>query len=557
MIQKRLYAPLAFLFVGMALLLMPTTRVQAQVSTICFYEEIEGEINNVNLSQTYIFTATGQHTVTVEMEVLSGSLDPLLEVYSEETGERIAVATNIMLGGQYIAKIFNLRVSEGDYSIIASRVGGERGNTTGNYKLLVDVGGSEDVLELEQVHFDGIVSGGGNLFDGDFATGYLTDVDRNDNRGVWDLWYFSGSAGDLVTITFSSNVGLRDSSNLIYLSLWEYDALVNLEDSSANLAREFIDSTSETISLRISNFRLPTTGRYVVYAGLCEGGSDGRCYGDGDSSVIEDITYSLNILGSGGQRPDISCTTPVSTIDLASAPLDELGVEPNTVVLNNDPNSQGMIDDENPINYFAFAAQEGNLVTITMTRTSDDLIPLLGVQNSNGDLLDRETADLSERRAVMNFLVPETGWYVIIATREDIDEGTTSGGYQLQFAGSSFIGETAAAPDIGVTATVVRSGQVAEGDISDGQVTFYYLISLDRDEEITLTMRRTTGDLEPVVAMMDTDLSVIERGLPDLAGRTSTLTFTAPTRGWYVIATTRDDAEAGTSAGGFALQIGE
>src|SRR5690606_9621658 len=141
---------------------------------------------------------------------------------------------------------------------------------------------------------------------------------------------------------------------------------------------------------------------------------------------------------------------------------------------------------------------------------SDDLIPLLGVQDSNGELLDRETADLSERRAVMNFLVPQTGWYVVIATREDVDEGTSSGSYQLEFAGSSFIGESAAAPDIGVTATVARSGQVAEGDISDDQVTFYYLISLERDEEITLTMRRTTGDLEPVVAMMDTDCSAGE-----------------------------------------------
>jgi hypothetical protein len=131
----------------------------------------------------------------------------------------------------------------------------------------------------------------------------------------------------------------------------------------------------------------------------------------------------------------------------------------------------------------------------------------------------------------MNFLVPQTGWYVVIATCEDVDEGTSSGSYQLQFAGSSFIGESATAPDIGVTTTVVRSGQVAEGDISDDKITFYYLISLERGEKITLTMRRTTGDLEPVVAMMDTDLSVIERGRPDLAERTSTLTFTALTQG--------------------------
>lgn len=559
MFQNRsLYVALAFLFVSMILILTPNTRVQAQVSTICFYEEVEGEINNANPSQSYIFTATGQHTITIEMEVISGTLDPYLEVYSESTGQRLSVASNIMLGDQPLAKIFNLAVSRGDYEIIAGRVGGERGSSTGTYRLILNVGGPEIMEE-----HDGNVTGGGNLFDGDTVRGYIADSDTTNNAGESDRWFFDGRQGNLVSVVLSSEDTVS-KSHVFSLFLFRYEDIFETENArySSNLAVDWVNDNPDPhgIDLRLSNVRLPQDGRYVLVVRLCYESfslfdDDTYTCNDNDISGDTHVAYTMTLLGSGVSRPEIECIMPVSTINLMSAPLGELGVEPDTLVLNNEPSTQGRINDETPISYFVFASQQGDLVTVTMNRTSDDLIPLLGVQDSNGDLLDRETADLSGRGAVMNFLVPETGWYILVVTREDVDEGTSSGSYHLQFTGSSFMGESAAAPNIGVTATVARSGQVAEGDISDDQVTFYYLISLERDEEITLTMRRTTGDLEPVVAMMDTELSVIERGRPDLAGRTSTLTFTAPTRGWYVIAATRDNAEAGTSAGGFALHI--
>jgi len=544
--QRRYSFITSILFIVVFLLWTDAYIVHAQTHTICFYEEVQGEIDNVTFSQTYVFTVTGQNTVTIEMEVLSGDLDPYLEVYSEATAQRLSVVTNIRLDGSKLAKIFNLQLTPGDYSIVASRVGSEQGISSGTYRLLLDIGGPETMEDLER-----LVSGGGNLFDGDTSVGYFLDsAPTDDNRD--DLWYFTGSARERLTVIIESP---NPMPNLMIVQLRPVDDVTsenpgNLPDP---IAATFITSQEAGFQLRLGNVIIPQNGRYVISVKICRDAGN-RC-SDYNDDYDAQIRYTINLIGSGGQRPEIICTTPVSTIDLTTAPFDDLGVEQNTLILNNEPTAQGTISDDLPVNYFAFAAQANDLVTITLTRTSDDLIPLLGVQNMNRELLDRETADLSERRAVMNFLVPETGWYVVIVTREDIEDGITSGSYQLQFAGSSFVGESAAAPDIGVTATVIRAGQVADGEISNTTVTFYFLISLNRDEEITLTMRRTTGDLEPVVAVMDTDLSIIERGRPDLAGRTSTLTFTAPIRGWYVIAATRDNAEAGTSSGGFALQI--
>ena len=144
--QRKLLFLLPLLF--LTLVFVPD-KTFAQEQTICFYEEVEGEINDENPSQSYVFTASGQHTVTIEMAIISGSLEPLLEVYTQETGERIAVSTNVMLGGQPIAKLFNLRLTAGDYLILASRIGADSGNTNGRYRLTLDIGGSD--LDFAQI----------------------------------------------------------------------------------------------------------------------------------------------------------------------------------------------------------------------------------------------------------------------------------------------------------------------------------------------------------------------------------------------------------------------
>lgn len=512
---------------------------------VCFLTWYNGIITDEQPIQEFIVDATGAEYMTVTMKATSGDLDPFIEVHDEETGDRVANATNIWLGSDRIAKVFNLPVGAKNYIISASRIRKETGTTTGGFSLYLDIGGPEEMFTLE-----GNVTGGGNMFDGDIVEGYLRDINIGNNAGEGDRWYFEGNTGDIVTINLNTSHSLRSYSNAVSLELTTLDRYVSQDESISETMVSGGDNASTQLSLL--NQRLPVDGRYVVLVSLRNSSSFG-----GDIADDEQFAYTLEMLGSGESRPTITCSVPIAAVDLSNPPYEQLGLSVDTNVLNNVRSMQDEVSDSDLIQSYAFAANAGDLVTVTMTRTSGDLIPLIGVQDINGDLLDRETADLSGRRAVMNFLVPDNGWYVILATREDVDDGTTSGAYLLDFEGSSIASDPSAVPppDIGLVATVVERGQVIETTISDENHIEYYLISAQSDDTISIEMRRTTGDLDPFVAVLDTDLSVLVRGNPNLAGNISSLIFTAPSNGWYVIAATRDGAEGGSSIGDFSLKL--
>jgi hypothetical protein len=168
----------------------------------------------------------------------------------------------------------------------------------------------------------------------------------------------------------------------------------------------------------------------------------------------------------------------------------------------------------------------------------------------------RARADLSGRQATLEVTIPATGWYAVLATREDVEEGTSSGNFVLGFEGSTAeVGGIGAMPDIGESTTPISQGQVAEGELSNEAYVSYYLISLTEGQGIMVTMQRTSGDLEPFVAVMSADLDVLERGRPNLAGTESALAFKPEAEGWYVIAATRADFDAGTTIGGYSIRV--
>jgi YVTN family beta-propeller protein len=90
---------------------------------------------------------------------------------------------------------------------------------------------------------------------------------------------------------------------------------------------------------------------------------------------------------------------------------------------------------------YSFDAQEGDVVTITMTRTSGNLRPEVAIGDLSqpqgkrvlviGELSsDGKTATISE------FTMPHAGNFVILATREGVDTGTTTGKYKLSLEGT-------------------------------------------------------------------------------------------------------------------------
>jgi hypothetical protein len=64
-----------------------------------------------------------------------------------------------------------------------------------------------------------------------------------------------------------------------------------------------------------------------------------------------------------------------------------------------------------------------------MERKDGDLQPLLGLLDTDNKLVQR--GESKETVSTIRVQVDKAGWYLLTATRFDIDEGITKGKYQL------------------------------------------------------------------------------------------------------------------------------
>jgi YVTN family beta-propeller protein len=89
---------------------------------------------------------------------------------------------------------------------------------------------------------------------------------------------------------------------------------------------------------------------------------------------------------------------------------------------------------------YTFDAQDGDVVTITMTRTSGNLRPvsILADPTQPTDKMVLAQSELSsdgKTATISEFTVPQAGTFAIIATRDGYDKGTTTGKYTLSLEG--------------------------------------------------------------------------------------------------------------------------
>jgi hypothetical protein len=102
----------------------------------------------------------------------------------------------------------------------------------------------------------------------------------------------------------------------------------------------------------------------------------------------------------------------------------------------------GQISDDVPYELWEFDAFAGETLTITMTATSGDLDPYLGLLTDDEETVLAESDPTDSGVAQITFTFDQEGVYVVMATREGVDEGNTSGSYTLSIE----TGEAAPAP---------------------------------------------------------------------------------------------------------------
>lgn len=91
------------------------------------------------------------------------------------------------------------------------------------------------------------------------------------------------------------------------------------------------------------------------------------------------------------------------------------------------------ITDDAFFDWWQLEVTPGDIIVVEM-EASDGLIPLLGLLDSDGDLVARsDEPDIAEvnGRSLLNHTAGKSGTYTIIATRDGRDKGTTTGSYTL------------------------------------------------------------------------------------------------------------------------------
>src|SRR5690606_16714297 len=105
--------------------------------------------------------------------------------------------------------------------------------------------------------------------------------------------------------------------------------------------------------------------------------------------------------------------------------------------------------------YFRFSGKTGDLVTITMNRESGNLDPYLILMDSDfNELAANNDASINTRDArIIQFRLPKDGDYYILASRNDLAQGTTEGAFNLSLTVGAISLESGS-----VTATLRWSG---------------------------------------------------------------------------------------------------
>ncbi len=344
-------------------------------SVLRYGDQVINHISQQTPVVRYSFHARRGDVINLRLRRASGDLDPWLQLRDSD-GRVLATNDDALDGPAPRDSRINeyLVEADGEYLILASRYGQEAGTGSGNF-----------VLSLNEAEFSGL----GNtpataipLRSGVSGRGELNAEQQQ------RYYQFAGVAEERVTIRMERVGG-------------SLDPLLLLTD---RLGRELAsdDDSGAGKNALIADFRLPADGVYTLTA-TCFGRAVDDCSGN----------YRLEVL-----QPDHV--------------LEEL--PPGTQPLAWGRALQASIANDAPARLYFFAGGGGDVVTITMDRSSGNLDAVLNLLDEQQALLvsDDDTGPGRNAR-IGEFTLPADGIYLVQATRYSGDEGATDtrGGFTL------------------------------------------------------------------------------------------------------------------------------
>lgn len=359
-----------------------------QGSTLQYGIPVIGTISNTAPQLYYTFRAQAGDILTIEMVRNSGTLDPLLKVVD---ADRFLLAENDDAINQACltpetcqnAVIDNLLIERtGTYIIVATRYREAAGDTVGNFVLLVD---------------EAISSGLGNtrlapapIFLNQTVSGTLTD-------SVYQQFYqFEAEADQLVTVVMERT----DQRG-------QLDAYLIVANSGLQPLVENDDGGSGA-NARISSYRLPERGRYIIIATRF-GEADGDTFGD----------YDLTLIDAGNAFDGVFT--------------DVIRLEYGEIV-------QGEITTEETEVLYAFWGVQNDEVTIRLNRQNNSALdPVVELLDAGRQRMIRDDSSANFDNAIIETTLTYTGVHYIRATRYEGSgkPSDTVGGFSLFLTGQA------------------------------------------------------------------------------------------------------------------------
>lgn len=349
-----------------------------QGSTLRYGDSVIDTISDTNPQVYYTFQAQEGEILTVEMVRASGTLDPYIQVVNSE---RFVVADNDdQLGADTKnARIDTLLIDQtGTYIIIASRYGGVAGDSAGSFALTID---------------EAVNSGIGNTSRAPLPIQFGETIEATLSNQQYERFYrFNARRDDLITIGMQRGQSGRLDS---YLILANAGFIPMIEDDDGGTGQ----------NARIASYRIPAEGTYYIIATRYSG-KEGTSEGD----------YRLTLETSGNAFDTVA--EGIQTINYGT-----------TIT--------GNIGEDNTEDLYAFYAQQGDAITISMNRSDgnlDSVVELL--DNLQQRILRDDDGGNGQDSLVERYNIPYTGLYYVRAQRYDGTNGDpdTTGSYVLVLA---------------------------------------------------------------------------------------------------------------------------
>lgn len=396
----------------------------ANATPIALGSTVSGTISNITPAQAYTFNATAGTTVNINMVAQSGSLDTYVALLGPDgtvldTNDDAVDTTNSSL-------TYTIAV-DGQYTIIATRYGLSIGGTEGEYNLTV----LADQAAVAAPPAGGVIAtpiapGVGpitpavaELPDGaievklEWATNADLQLQVRDPRGdtVFDDIPVITSGGTLVA---DGNVRCEDpTNNPVSYIYWPQN---RLQPGTYEIEVWFQDTCNDP---RAVTFGLSVNvGNQTIINTTQPTSPDARYM----------ITFTV--------QPDGTAVAgPGDFFEMANAQsLDYQAELPDAQTIAYGQTVSGSITDQQRFVVYAFEAQAGDRVTITMDATGGTLDPALYLITPEALQLawnDDVTPGVEPNSVIEKVTLPSAGTYYIIATHYGLHVGGTQGSFNL------------------------------------------------------------------------------------------------------------------------------